>query len=331
MDTAKACFGAHPKSLPATGSVGRDFVLGLFGTPLPDLIAQAQVAHRRHFDPLEIRASTLVSIKTGACVEDCAYCAQSSRHEEPVPYQPLMEVEDVLEAGRNAKAAGATRLCMGAAWRGPRGGSQFDAVLEMVRGVKAMGLEACMTLGMLDEDQARRLKEAGLDYYNHNMDTSPEYYAKIVTTRTYQDRLDTIARVREAGIRVCSGGILGMGESREDRAGLLCELANLPQPPESVPINKLMPMPGTPLSDAAPLDDMEIVHTIAVTRILFPAAQIRLSAGRSSMPHALQFLCFLAGANGIFLGEQLLTAENPSRSEDRSMIESFGMVLRAED
>lgn len=330
MDTANACFGAHPKSLPKSESVTKRQVLDLFDLPLPDLLLDAQLTHREHFDPREIRASTLVSLKTGACTEDCAYCAQSSHHAEPVPYQALMSVQDVLEAGTKAKAAGATRLCMGAAWRSPRSGPQFDTVLDMVRGVKGMGLEACMTLGMLDDDQARQLKEAGLDYYNHNLDTSPEYYAKIITTRTYQDRLDTIQRVQEAGIRVCSGGILGMGESRDDRAGLLHELANLPVPPESVPINKLMPMPGTPLSDAAPIDDLEIVRAIAVTRILLPATQIRLSAGRSSLSRELQFLCFLAGANGIFLGDQLLTAENPSHDQDKAMIESFGMVLRTE-
>jgi biotin synthase len=331
MDNASACFGTHVKNLPSTESVTKRRVLELFDLPLPDLLVAAQAAHREHFDAREIRASTLVSIKTGACVEDCAYCAQSSHHTEPVPYQALMSVEDVLEAGHKAKAAGATRLCMGAAWRSPRNGPQFDAVLEMVRGVKAMGLEACMTLGMLDESQAESLKEAGLDYYNHNLDTSPEYYAKIITTRTYQDRLDTIRRVQNAGIKVCSGGILGMGESREDRAGLLHELANLPVHPESVPINKLMPMAGTPLSDAAPVDNLEIVRAIAVTRILLPATQIRLSAGRSSMSHEMQLLCFLAGANGIFLGDQLLTAENPSRNEDKAMIESFGMVLRTEN
>ncbi|MBK8804373.1 MAG: biotin synthase BioB [Fibrobacteres bacterium] len=331
MDTATACFGTHPKRIEKTESDTKRRVLDLFDLPLPDLLVSAQKAHREHFDACEIRASTLVSIKTGACTEDCAYCAQSSHHQEPVPYQPLMGLEEVLEAGRKAKAAGATRLCMGAAWRSPRTGPQFDAVLDMVRGVKALGLEACMTLGMLDDHQARQLKDAGLDFYNHNLDTSPEYYAKIITTRTYQDRLDTIRRVQEAGIRVCSGGILGMGESREDRAGLLHELANLPIAPESVPINKLMPMAGTPLSDAAPLDDMEIVRAIAVTRILLPATQIRLSAGRSGMSHALQLLCFLAGANGIFLGDQLLTAENPSGNEDKAMIESFGMALRAEN
>lgn len=331
MDTANACFGTHVKNMPREERVTKERVLELFALPLPELLHLAQEAHRTHFDPLEIRASTLVSIKTGACTEDCAYCAQSSHHEQPVRYEPLMRVEEVLEAGRKAKAAGATRLCMGAAWRGPRNGPQFDAVLEMVRGVKALGLEACVTLGMLDDDQAKRLAEAGLDFYNHNLDTSPEYYSSIISTRTFQDRLDTIARVRTAGIKVCSGGILGMGESREDRAGLLHELANLPIPPDSVPINKLMPMPGTPLSEAAPVDDLEIVRAIAVTRVLMPSTQIRLSAGRSSMPHAMQFLCFLAGANGIFFGDQLLTAENPSRNEDRAMIDSFGMVLVSED
>lgn len=330
MDTAEACHGAHPKSLPREQRISRDEVLALFDTPLPKLLPMAQEAHRRHFDPLEVRASTLVSVRTGACVEDCAYCAQSSRHEQPVEYQPLMTVSAVLEAARMARAAGATRLCMGASWRSPRAGSQWENVLDMVRGVKALGLEACVTLGMLTQEQANDLKAAGLDYYNHNLDTSPEYYGRIVTTRTFQDRLDTLARVREAGIMVCSGGILGMGESRKDRAGLLQELANLPTPPDSVPINRLMPMPGTPLADTTPVDDLEIVRAIAVTRILLPSTQIRLSAGRSLMSHAVQFLCFLAGANGIFLGDQLLTAGNPGPDEDKAMIASFGMRLDTE-
>jgi len=327
MDTATACFGEHPKNLQPSRRIEREEIRALFDLPLPELLFQAQAAHRSHHDPLLVRASTLVSIKTGACVEDCAYCAQSSRHEEPVPYEPLMGVEEVVEAAKSAKANGATRLCMGAAWREVREGDAFETVLAMVRAVKGLGLEACMTLGMLTRSQAERLKEVGLDYYNHNLDTSPEYYPTIITTRTYQDRLDTLERVRAAGIRVCSGGILGLGESREDRVGLLQELANLPEPPASVPINHLMPMAGTPLADIPPVNDLEIVRAIAVTRLLIPTAQIRLSAGRGEMVQPLQLLCFLAGANGIFLGERLLTTENVSSLDDHAMLAAFGMRM----
>jgi len=331
MDTATACFGAHPKTLAPAQRIEREEIRALFDLPLPELLFRAQTVHRTHHDPLLMRASTLVSIKTGACVEDCAYCAQSSRHEEPVPYEPLMGVEEVVEAAKSAKANGATRLCMGAAWREVREGEAFETVLEMVRRVKSLGLEACMTLGMLSTSQAERLKAAGLDYYNHNLDTSPEHYPRIITTRTFQDRLDTLAHVRTAGIRVCSGGILGLGESREDRVGLLQELANLPEPPASVPINRLMPMAGTPLADAPAVDDFEIVRAIAVTRLLVPTAQIRLSAGRGEMEPSLQLLCFLAGANGIFLGEKLLTTENVSASDDIGMLAAFGMHLEQFD
>lgn len=327
MDTANACFGAHPSTLPPRRKIQRQEIRDLFELPLPELLFRAQAAHRAHHDPLLIRASTLVSIKTGACVEDCAYCAQSSRHEEPVPYEPLMSVEEVRQAALDAKANGATRLCMGAAWREVREGEAFETVLAMVRLVKALELEACMTLGMLTASQAERLKEAGLDYYNHNLDTSPEFYPTIITTRTYRDRLDTLERVRQAGIRVCSGGILGLGESREDRVGLLQELANLSEPPDSVPINRLMPMAGTPLADIPPVDDLEIVRAVAVTRLLVPKAQIRLSAGRGDMPQALQLLCFLAGANGIFLGERLLTAHNNEKGDDHALIAAFGMRM----
>ncbi len=329
MDTASACYGAHPKTIEPAHRTEREEIRALFDLPLPELLFRAQTAHRKHHDPLLMRASTLVSIKTGACVEDCAYCAQSSRHEEPVPYEPLMDVQEVLEAAKSAKENGATRLCMGAAWREVREGEAFETVLEMVRRVKGMGLEACMTLGMLTQSQADRLKDAGLDYYNHNLDTSPEYYPRIITTRTFQDRLDTLGRVRAAGIRVCSGGILGLGESREDRVGLLQELANLPEPPASVPINRLMPMPGTPLAGIPPVDDFEIVRAVAVTRILIPTAQIRLSAGRGEMEPALQLLCFLAGANGIFLGEKLLTAHNNEKGDDHALIAAFGMRMES--
>ena len=327
MDTASACFGAHPKTIEPARRTEREEIRALFDLPLPELLFKAQAVHREHHDPLLMRASTLVSIKTGACVEDCAYCAQSSRHEEPVPYEPLMGLDEVLDAAKTAKANGATRLCMGAAWREVREGEAFETVLEMVRRVKGMGLEACMTLGMLTQSQADRLKAAGLDYYNHNLDTSPEYYPRIITTRTFQDRLDTLGRVRAAGIRVCSGGILGLGESREDRVGLLQELANLSEPPASVPINRLMPMPGTPLADIPPVDDFEIVRAVAVTRILIPTAQIRLSAGRGEMEPALQLACFLAGANGIFLGDRLLTTENVNTTDDIGMLAGFGMRL----
>jgi biotin synthase len=325
MDFARGCKDEHPSQVDRTERVTRQEIRDLYDLPLPDLLFRAQAVHREHWDPRDIQMSTLVSIKTGACPEDCSYCTQSSRYETDTQYQPLMQVPDVLAQAKAAKATGSTRLCMGAAWREVKDGPQFDAVLEMVRGVKSMGMEACVTLGMLNESQAARLREAGLDYYNHNLDTSPENYGNVITTRTFQDRLDTLDAVRKSGVHVCSGGILGMGESREDRVGLLHELANLPQAPESVPINKLMRMPGTPLADAEPIDDIEFVRTIAVARLLMPASRVRLSAGRVEMSSSTQLLCFLAGANSMFTGEKLLTAANPGQDKDLAMLASFGM------
>lgn len=325
MDYAKACFEDHSQTLEER--ISRDAIRRLYDLPLPELLFRAHSIHREHWNPLEVRMSTLVSVKTGACPEDCAYCAQSSRYEECVPYQPMMKVEEVLETARAAKIAGSTRLCMGASGRNPREGREFEDVLAMIRGVKALGMEACVTLGMLSDDQARRLKEAGLDFYNHNLDTSPEYYANIISTRTYKDRLDTLERVRAHGIRVCSGGILGMGEAREDRVGLLHALANLSHAPDSLPINRLMPMPGTPLAEAEPLDDLEFVRTVAVARLLFPATRIRLAAGRVDMAPAVQLLCFFAGANSVFAGEKLLTAPGPGENADQALFASLGLKV----
>jgi biotin synthase len=325
MDFAKACMDEHPSKIQREERTTREEIRKLFDLPLMDLVFRAASVHREHWNPNEVQMSTLVSIKTGACPEDCSYCTQSSRYETETKYEPLMQVRDVLEQAKAAKAAGSNRLCMGAAWREVKDGPQFDAVLEMVHGVKDLGMEACVTLGMLTGSQASRLKQAGLDYYNHNLDTSPENYCNIITTRTYQDRLDTLQAVRDAGVHVCSGGILGMGESREDRVGLLHELSNLPTPPESVPINRLMRMPGTPLAEAEPVDDIEFVRTIAVARILMPASRVRLSAGRVEMNSSMQALCFMAGANSMFAGEKLLTAANPGQDKDVAMLESFGM------
>jgi biotin synthase len=327
MDFARGCKDEHPTQTERTERVTREEIRALYDLPLPDLLFRAQAVHRQHWDPLDVQMSTLVSIKTGACPEDCSYCTQSSRYETDLKYQPLMQVQDVMEQAKAAKESGSTRLCMGAAWREVKDGPQFDSVLEMVRGVKGMGMEACVTLGMLNESQARRLREAGLDYYNHNLDTSPENYANVISTRTFQDRLDTLEAVRNAGVHVCSGGILGMGESREDRVGLLHELANLPKAPESVPINKLMRMPGTPMADAEPIDDIEFVRTVAVARLLMPTSRVRLSAGRIEMNPSTQLLCFLAGANSMFAGDKLLTAANPGQDSDMAMLASFGMKV----
>ncbi len=325
MDYAKPCMDEHPSKVKRAERVTREEIRKLYDLPLMDLVFRAASVHREHWDPNNVQMSTLVSIKTGACPEDCSYCTQSSRHDTGLKYEPLLQVQEVMKQAQAAKEAGSHRLCMGAAWREVKDGPQFDAVLEMVKGVKSMGLEACVTLGMLQEHQAARLKEAGLDYYNHNLDTSPENYCNIVSTRTYQDRLDTLEAVRKAGIHVCSGGILGMGESREDRVGLLHELANLPQQPNSVPINKLMRMPGTPLAEAEPIDDVEFVRTVAVARLLMPRSRVRLSAGRVDMSPVMQALCFLAGANSLFAGEKLLTAANPDANDDIAMLRSFGM------
>ncbi len=299
-------------------------IAALYELPFNDLLFRAQQVHRAHFDPNRVQVSTLLSIKTGRCPEDCGYCPQSVRYDTGLEDEPLLPVDEVLAQARAARERGASRFCMGAAWRAPRD-RDLDQVVEMVRGVKAMGLETCLTLGMLTEAQTARLREAGLDYYNHNLDTSPDFYGEIITTRTYQDRLDTLARVREAGIKVCCGGIVGMGEDRADRIGLLRELANQPQHPESVPINLLVKVEGTPLAEAEDLDPIEFVRTIAVARILMPRSWVRLSAGREAMDDAQQALCFLAGANSIFYGEKLLTTPNPTADRDRALFDRLGL------
>ncbi len=303
----------------------REEVRALFGLPFPDLMFQAQTVHRRHFDPHEVQISTLLSIKTGGCPEDCAYCPQSASYETGLAAEKLMSREAVLVQAQAAKDAGASRFCMGAAWRSPKD-RDLDQVCAMVAGVKALGLETCATLGMLTPPQAQRLKTAGLDYYNHNLDTSPEYYGAIITTRTYQDRLDTLAHVRDAGIRVCCGGIVGMGEGAEDRVGLIATLASLPVHPESVPINMLVRVAGTPLAGGETLDPIDFVRTIAVARITMPASVVRLSAGREDMSAETQALCFLAGANSIFYGAKLLTTPNPAPDRDRHLLDRLGLV-----
>jgi biotin synthase len=302
----------------------RDEVRGLFALPFPELIFRAAEVHRENFDPAEVQISTLLSIKTGGCPEDCGYCPQSAKFATGVKAEKLMELETVLAEARAARAGGASRFCMGAAWRSPKD-RDLDRVCEMVEGVKALGMEACVTLGMLTGDQARRLKDCGLDYYNHNLDTSPEYYGEIITTRTYQDRLDTLDHVRAAGIHVCCGGIVGMGESVDDRAGMIATLASLPVHPESVPINMLVRVEGTPLAEAATLDPLDFVRTIAVARICMPASVVRLSAGREDMSEETQALCFLAGANSIFYGPKLLTTANPARDRDMALLDKLGM------
>jgi biotin synthase len=297
----------------------------LFALPFAELIFRAQSVHRACFDPTEVQVSTLLSIKTGGCPEDCAYCSQSARHETGVKASKLMALEQVLADAATAKAAGASRFCMGAAWRSPKD-RDLDQVCAMVEGVKAMGMETCVTLGMLTGTQARRLKDAGLDYYNHNLDTSPEYYRHVITTRTYQDRLDTLEEVRAAGIRVCCGGIVGMGESAADRTGLIHALATLPVHPESVPINALVQIEGTPAGPSAPLDPLDFVRMIAVARITMPRSIVRLSAGRQEMSDETQALCFLAGANSIFYGDKLLTTPNPVTGKDRALFDRLGIV-----
>lgn len=295
--------------------------------PLPDLILRAAEVHRKHRDYMDVQRCALLSIKTGGCPEDCGYCSQSAHYETGVARQPLMTVEEVRERAEQAKAAGATRFCMGAAWRSPKDGPEFDRVLEMVRNVRELGMEACVTLGMLTDEQAIRLKEAGLTAYNHNLDTSRRFYPEIVTTRNYDDRLDTLRAVARAGISVCCGGIIGMGETTDDRLMMLVELANLAVPPESVPINCLMPAKGTPLQMAPPVDSIEIVRLIAVARIAFPNARVRLSAGRDRMSRELQILCFLAGGDSIFFGEKLLTAPNPDESADADLFRAMGLPV----
>ena len=299
-------------------------VEALFAMPFNDLVYQAQSIHRQHFDPNEIQVSSLLSIKTGSCSEDCAYCPQSARYDTDLNPEALMPVDEVMLAAKKAKAQGASRFCMGAAWRQPKD-KDIERVVEMVQGVKALGMETCVTLGMLTDKQTRRLKEGGLDYYNHNLDTSEEYYSEIITTRTYQDRLGTLERVREAGINVCCGGIVGMGESDIDRAKLLLNLANLPKHPESVPINMLVQVEGTPLMGEQALDPIVFIRTIAVARILMPHSRVRLSAGRGEMSDEMQALCFLAGANSIFYGEKLLTTDNPMTSSDKDLFNRLGV------
>lgn len=301
-----------------------DEIEALYDMPFNDLLFRAQSVHREHFDPNAVQVSTLLSIKTGGCPEDCGYCPQSVHHEASVPAEKLMDVDAVVEAARNARQAGASRFCMGAAWRNPRG-RNFERVLEMVERVRAEGLETCVTLGMLDAGQSQQLKAAGLDYYNHNLDTSPEFYGEIISTRTYEDRLETLQYVRDAGINVCCGGIVGMGEARGDRASLLQQLACQAPHPESVPVNLLVRVEGTPLADESALDPFEFVRTIAVARILMPQSHVRLSAGRESMSDELQALCFLAGANSIFYGEKLLTTPNPDAAHDRQLFERLGL------
>lgn len=309
----------------APNAIDLDAVRGLYELPFPELLFRAQQVHRAHHDPAAVQLCTLQSIKTGRCPEDCKYCPQSSRNATGLQPEPLMDTASIVAAARNAKAGGASRFCMGAAWREVRDGAQFDSVLESVRGVADLGLEVCCTLGMLREDQAARLKDAGCAVYNHNLDTSREYYPEIITSRTYDDRLDTLAAVRRAGLQVCSGGILGLGESTEDRLKLLAELASLNPQPDSVPINALVPCPGTPLEDGAPVDPIDFVRVIATARILMPDTMVRLSAGRTEMSDELQALCFAAGANSIFLGEKLLTTPNPGRSDDFALLDRLGM------
>ncbi len=319
---------AVPVGMPSAPRWRVADVVKLYELPFNDLLFRAQQVHREHFDANAIQLSTLLSIKTGGCEEDCGYCSQSSHHETELKASKLMDVGAVLDAARAAKANGATRFCMGAAWRSPKE-RHIEPLAEMVRGVKELGLETCMTLGMLDDGQAQALSDAGLDYYNHNLDTSPEFYGQVISTRTYQDRLDTLDRVRDAGINVCCGGIIGMGESRRERAGLITQLANMNPYPESVPINNLVAIPGTPLEGTAPLDPLEFVRTIAVARITMPKAMVRLSAGREQLDDSMQTLCFMAGANSMFYGDQLLTTSNPQAQKDRELLARLGMRAEA--
>jgi biotin synthase len=299
-------------------------ITALFALPFPDLMFRAAQVHRQHFDPAKVQISTLLSIKTGGCPEDCAYCPQAARYDTGVTAEKLMALDAVLAEARTARDGGASRFCMGAAWRSPKD-RDLDNVCAMVEGVKALGLETCATLGMLTADQAARLKDSGLDYYNHNLDTSPEFYGEIITTRTYRDRLETLEHVRAAGIHVCCGGIVGMGETVDDRAGMVATLASLPAHPESVPINMLVQVDGTPLAGTGKLDPLDFVRTIAVARIAMPASMVRLSAGREDMSEGTQALCFLAGANSIFYGPKLLTTPNPGRDRDMALLERLGL------
>jgi len=323
MKQQSACLSDNPET-EVRHDWSLDEVRGIFELPFNELLFQAQSVHRRHFDPNAVQISTLLSIKTGGCPEDCKYCPQSVHYDTGLEPERLLDIDVVVAAARAAKQAGASRFCMGAAWRNPKG-KNFQRVLEMVQRVREEGLETCATLGMLDEAQAVELKQAGLDYYNHNLDTSPEFYGDIITTRTYDDRLDTLTHVREAGINVCCGGIVGMGESRADRVSMLCELANLPEHPGSVPINQLVKVEGTPLDVPTEIEPLEFVRTIATARILMPAAYVRLSAGRSEMTDEMQALCFIAGANSVFYGEKLLTTGNPDTARDDKLFASLGL------
>ena len=300
-------------------------MLAIFGLPFPELLYRAAGVHRQHFDPTQVQVSTLLSVKTGGCPEDCSYCPQAARYHTGVDATKLMDTEDVVAKARQAKAAGASRFCMGAAWRSPKD-RDIPKVAAMIQEVKALGLETCATLGMLSEPQAHALKAAGLDYYNHNLDTAPEFYGEVIHTRQFQDRLDTLSHVRDAGMKTCCGGIVGMGESRAQRAGLLQALATLPAHPDSVPINRLVQVEGTPLAGTAELDPFEFVRTVAVARILMPRSMVRLSAGRESMSDELQALCFAAGANSIFYGEKLLTTGNPDTERDMALFARLGLV-----
>lgn len=328
-DTANTAT-TEKSSAPLTGpacdvDLSRERVAALYAEPLLDLVHRAAAVHRSHHDARRVQCSSLLSIKTGACPEDCAYCPQSAHHGTNLERESLLSTDQVLARARDAQAAGATRFCMGAAWRSVKEGPDFDRVVDMVTQVKALGLETCVTLGMLDAKQAKRLEQAGLDYYNHNLDTSPEYYDKIIGTRTFQDRLDTLAAVRSTSVNVCCGGILGMGESREDRIGLLHALASQDPQPESVPINALVPVGGTPLEDAEPLAWDELVRAVATARILMPKSVVRLSAGREGLHEAAQAMCFMAGANSIFLGDRLLTTPNPGPDSDHALLARLGL------
>ena len=314
-------------TLPPAATWPVEDVLALFDLPFNDLMFKAQQTHRANFPDGDVELATLLSIKTGGCEEDCSYCPQAARYDTGVEAKKILDIDTVLDAARQAKENGATRFCMGAAWRSPKD-RDMDKVEEMVREVKALGLETCATLGMLEEGQADRLKNAGLDYYNHNLDTAPEFYDNVISTREYQDRLDTLGRVREAGLKVCCGGIVGMGETRLQRAGLIAQLANLNPYPESVPVNHLVQVEGTPLFGLDPLDPFEFVRTIAVARITMPKARVRLSAGRRQMGEAVQAMCFLAGANSIFYGDKLLTTENPEAEDDRTLLAKLGLQTR---
>ena len=313
---------AEPSS---QGSVTLDNVEQLLEMPLLDLVFAAAAVHREHHDPGRVQCSQLLSIKTGGCPEDCGYCSQSAHHKTPVAREPLLDTASVLAEAATAKANGADRFCMGAAWRQAKSGEEFERVLEMVRGVKELGLEACATLGMVDEQQAKQLEQAGLDYYNHNLDTGRSHYSEVITTRTYDDRLETVDNVRKAGMKVCCGGILGLGEEQKGRAELLHELANLNPPPESVPINTLVQVEGTPFAKADPVEWTDLVRAVAAARILMPKSVVRLSAGRTEMDESAQAMCFLAGANSMFVGDELLTTPNPSPSSDASLLQKLGL------